>query len=257
MGRKKRNRTILISLLFYILCVFSGCFFSPNLEASIQSKMLLSFHFDKIEARGALTIFVEPGKRNRQVEYFADSEIIDTVTAKVENRTLYLDANNSLQLSRRFPLLRLRAQRVFPIEIIVSIDKLKEFRLLENSTARLKNLSGNELNLYHNSTGSLHLIESRFKKISVQQEGSGDIILKGRETLDLDAKIFGNGSLRGEEFFLDNARIQHYGSGPIVLAPNKWLDAQISGTGNLHLLERPLGKVIKNEGNGGGIIEEY
>ena len=162
---------------------------------------MLSFHFDKIEARGALTIFVEPGKRNRQVEYFADSEIIDTVTAKVENRTLYLDANNSLQLSRRIPLLRLSAQRVFPIEIIVSIDKLKEFRLLENSTARLKNLSGNELNLYHNSTGSLHLIESRFKKISVQQEGSGDIILKGRETLDLDAKIFGNGSLRGEEFF--------------------------------------------------------
>ena len=79
-----------------------GVFF-PNLEASIQSKRLLSFHFDKIEARGALTIFVEPGKRNRQVEYFADSEIIDTVTAKVENRTLYLDANNSLQLSRRIP----------------------------------------------------------------------------------------------------------------------------------------------------------
>lgn len=256
MGRKKGYSTIFISLLFHILWLVIG-WGGPNLNAAIQSKRLLSFHFDKIEARGALTIFVEPGKRNRQVEYFADSEIIESIIAKVENRTLYLDANNSLELSRRIPLLRLSAQRVFPIEVIVSIDKLEEFRLLENSTVSLKNLSGNELKLYHNSTGSLHLIESRFKNITVRQEGSGDIILKGRETLDLDAKIFGNGSLLGEEFFLDNASIQHYGSGSILLAPNKWLDAQISSTGNLHLLAPPLGKVIRNEGKGGKIIEEY
>ena len=103
----------------------------------------------------------------------------------------------------------------------------------------------------------MHLIDSSFKKITIRQEGSGDILLKGRETLDLDAKILGKGSLLGEEFFLDNARIQHYGSGSILLAPKKWLDARIFSTGSLHLLERPRGKVIKNEGQGGAIVEEY
>ena len=84
------------------------------LTAEITSKRLLAFHFDKIEAKGALTVFVEPGKRLRQIEYFADSSIIDTVTASVKNRTLYLDANNSFMLTRKIPLLRLSAQRTFP-----------------------------------------------------------------------------------------------------------------------------------------------
>ena len=97
--------------------------------------------------------------------------------------------------------MRLSAERVFPIEVIVSTDKLDEFRLLENSTVRLRNLSGNELHLYHKSTGSMHLIDSSFKKITIRQEGSGDILLKGRETLDLDAKILGKGSFTRRGIF--------------------------------------------------------
>ena len=227
------------------------------LNAEIQSKRQLAFHFDKIEAKGALTVFVEPGKRLRQIEYFADSSIIDTVTASVKNRTLYLDANNSFMLSRKIPLLRLSAQRTFPIEVMVSIDQLSEFSLLENSSAKINGVSGDKLKLYHNSTGSLELVNSNIENINILQEGSGNIILKGRDTVELNAKIFGSGSLFGEELFLDSAFLHHHGSGQIMIAPSKWLDGQLSNTGNLHLLEKPLGKVLKNAGKGGKIIEEY
>lgn len=257
MGIKKARLHCLLTLIFPSLAGLGGLIVVSSLQGAVESKRLLAFHFDKIEARGALSIFVEPGKRNRQIEYFADSTIIDSVSAKVENRTLFLDANNSFLLSRRIPLLRLSAQRTFPVEVIVSIDELKEFRLLENSNARLNNLSANRLKLYHNSTGSLHLTNSKFEKIEIRQEGNGDTVLKGREVHELDAKIYGGGAIFGEELFLDQAVIRHYGNGPIMIAPSNWLDAQIFGSGNLHLLEKPLGKVLKNQGNGGKVIEEY
>ena len=174
MGKKRGKIFIGVSIT---LAIFPLGKITGELSGAVESRRLLSFHFDKIEARGALTVFVEPGKRNRQIEYFADSEIIESVTALVENRTLFLDANNSFLISRKIPLLRLSAQRTFPIEVIVSIDQLKEFRLFENTTARLRNLQGEELNLFINSTGSLHLVGSKFNKINLRHEGSGDVVL--------------------------------------------------------------------------------
>ena len=252
-GRKKNTvRTLtsfLFSNLFLILC--------QNLECAVESKRLMMFHFDKIEASGALTLFIEPGKRNRQVEVFADASVIDSLSAQVENRTLFLDANNSFTLKRRIPLIQINAQRTFPIEVIVSTEELKEIRLLENSRARLQNLSGKALKIFHSSTGSLHLANSKYDKLDIWHEGQGDIVLKGRDVLEMDAKISGRGSLRGEELFLDKAHIYHRGSGQVLIAPRDWLDAQILSTGNLQLLEKPAGKVIKNEGKGGQLIEEY
>ena len=257
MGAKRARKLSFFAPTVYWLTIFWGATYSCQLYSAVESKRLLSFHFDKIEVRGALTLFVKPGKRNRQVEYFADSTIIDTVSVHVRNRTLFLDANNSYQLTRKIPLIRLSAQRTFPIEVIVSIEELKELSLLENSRARLDNLAGKELKLFLNSTGSFHLTNSKFEKINLRQEGSGSAVLKGREIIELSAEVYGSGSLLGEELFLDNAVVRHHGSGEILLAPGNWLDAQIYSSGNLHLLEKPLGRVIKNEGKGGEIIEEY
>ncbi len=257
MGKIKSRRLgvfsakgIFVFLLLKILTI-------EPLNGAIESKRLLSFHFDKIEARGALSIFIKPGKRNREIEYYADSSIIESVTCRVSNRTLFLDANNSLSLSRRIPLLRLTAQRTFPIEVFISIDELKQISLLENCLLSMENLSAEELNLFIGSSGSLHASNLKIKQINIRHEGSGDIFLKGRDVISLNAEIYGSGSLRCEELFLDKATVRHYGSGRAILAPTIWLDGQIFGTGNLELLENPEGKVIRNSGSGGRLIELY
>ena len=131
------------------------------------------------------------------------------------------------------------------MEVIVSIDELKEFRLLENSHARLNNLSANRLKLYHNSTGSLHLTNSKFEKIEIRQEGNGDTVLKGREVHELEAKIYGGGAIFGEELFLDQAVIRHYGNGPIMIAPSNWLDAQILALATYTFLKNLWAKSLK------------
>jgi hypothetical protein len=145
---EKKGKLISCQFLLKGLPVFLYLLFlSFPLQAGVKSKRVLTFHFDKIEVKGALTVFIEPGKRNRQVEYFADSSIIDSVSAEVRNRTLYLDANNSFSLFRKIPLIKLSAQRTFPIEVVVSIDKLSDIRLLGQSSLSIKNISGKELGL--------------------------------------------------------------------------------------------------------------
>ena len=70
---------------FIVFCTLSAWLASSHLLGGIESKRLLSFHFDKIEVKGAASVFVEPGKRNRQIEYFADSSIIDEVSNKLSS----------------------------------------------------------------------------------------------------------------------------------------------------------------------------
>jgi hypothetical protein len=254
----KKGESISCRFLFTGLSAFFHLFFlSLTLQAGVESKRVLTFHFDKIEVKGALTVFIEPGKRNRQVEYYADSSIIDSVSVEVKNRTLYLDANNSFSLFRKIPLIKLSAQRTFPIEVVVSIDKLSDIRLLDQGNLRIKNVSGKQLNIFSNSSGSFHGIDLKCESLKIRHEGSGNISLQGRDVLSLNAEIYGSGSLLCEHLFLEEALLSHHGTGEVIIAPNNWLDARIFNSGNIKLLEQPRGRVFKKEGNGGDLIELY
>jgi len=249
---RKGNRLAHGKIFFSLLPVIALVgLFSQELQGEVKSKRLLLFHFDKIEVRGAASVFIEPGKRNREIEYFADSSIIEDIHVEVRNRTLHIDANNTLSLSRRIPLIRFSAQRVFPVEVIVSAIQVDEILLLDQSNLTAQSLSGERLKLFSNSTGTLQTINCKHKNIEIRQEGSGNIILKGRNTLDLEAKVYGSGSLEGGELFIDRAKVSHWGSGQVLLAPTKWLDLKLHGSGNFHLLEKPAGMVV-DQGNAGG-----
>ena len=229
----------------------------PSANGLVESKKKLLFHFDKIEIRGAIQVFVEPGRRNREIEYFANSEIIDSVQSRVVGRTLFLDANNTFDLSRRIPLIRISAQRVFPVEIMVSIESLKEARLHDQSSLVLKGVEADKILLFSNSSGSLLVDSIKCPVINLRQEGTGPVILRGRDTDLLNATVFNSGELRGEELFLDQAVIRHHGSGSLFLAPERWLDLKLTGTGSLTLLEKPEGRVIKRSENAGQLIEAF
>ncbi|MDG1174023.1 MAG: DUF2807 domain-containing protein [Opitutales bacterium] len=227
------------------------------LLGAIESKRKLMLHFDKIEVKGALQVFIEPGNRNREIEYFASSEIIDSIEARVLGRTLYLEANNSFDLSRRIPLIRVSAQRIFPVEIMVKIDSLKEVRLHDQSNVVVKGVKSDKMLLFSNSSGTLLVDSLKCPALELRQEGSGSVILRGRETHFLKATVFNEGELRGEELFLDRAEVTHHGTGNLFLAPDKWLDLKLNGTGNLTLLEKPDGRVVKKSKGSGSVIEAY
>jgi len=238
-----------------LLC--AGTVFSGFLLAKVDSRKQLLFHFDKIEVKGALDVFIEPGERNREVEIYADSEIIDSIVCKVANRTLFLDANNTYSLRRRIPFIGLSAVRRFPVEVLVKIEELKEIRLLGQSNLTVKNINAPQLKFFGESSGTAHLEDVVSTEFLIHHTGSGNIALRGNKIDQLNARILGSGNLSAEELFLDHASIEHRGRGRVSIVPNLWLDAKITGPGDLRLLEKPKGMVINRAEGAGRLIEEY
>jgi hypothetical protein len=131
--------------------------FSGSLAAEIKIQKKLLFFFDRIEVRGNVDVFLVEGKRLREASIYADAEIIDSIQVRVSQKTLFIDANNTYEIARRLPFLRLKAERTFPVEIVISIDELKEIRLLGQSNLTAKKLHSDQVSLFMASSGKLHI----------------------------------------------------------------------------------------------------
>ena len=76
-----------------------------SLLGELTQKRQMLFYFDKIEVNGAVDVFVTPGPRNEEALIFADSEIMD-ISLTVRERILFIDANNTFDISRRLPFIK-------------------------------------------------------------------------------------------------------------------------------------------------------
>ncbi len=217
-------------------------------EIVIQKKLL--FFFDKIQVSGNVDVFLDAGKRLREASIYADSEIIDSIQVRVFNKTLFIDANNTYDIARRLPFLRLKAERTFPVEIVISINKLNELRLLGQSNLTVKKLDSDEISLFMASSGKLHIEDIVSRKLNIIHDGDGDILLKGNGVDEIKIKISENGSLFADELEVERATLIHQGNGVAHLNPTNWLDARIHGNGNLFLHARPERLVVDQQGTG-------
>lgn len=232
-------------------------FLLGNLHGEIINRKHLLFHFDKVEILGEVSVFIEPGKRNREMQIFADQEIIDSVGFKVSNRTLFVEANNTYTFKRRIPFIGVSATRSFPVEIIISIESLREVSVGGQSSLSLHGIESESFQFNFESTGNAHINEMKCTDLKVMHRGAGEVSLRGSKVDMLELKISSTGNLSAEELFIDQAKVIHAGSGLVTLAPNLWLDAKILGTGNIRLLEKPDGMVLHRDENAGYLIQEY
>lgn len=225
-------------------------YFCLSAFGELSSQRRLLFFFDKIEVKGELDVFLREGKRNREATVYADSEIIDSVITRVRDKTLYLEANNTYELARRLPFLKLNAKRKFPVEIIVSIDRLKEIRVHGASNLTSIGLSSGNLSVFSTSSGKLHLENLDCPTLHLRHEGDGTVVLRGKGVSQLKAQVLGNGSLRGEDLLVEQASLIHKGKGFAHLSPKTWLDARMHGPGNLFLHKKPEKMVVDQAGEG-------
>ena len=234
---------------FLLLSVVFLCF-SLSASGELSSERRLLFFFDKIEVKGEVDVFLSKGKRNRETTVYADSEIIDSVITRVRDKTLYVEANNTYELARRLPFLKLNAKRKFPVEIIVSIDRLKEIRVHGASNLTSTGLSPGNLSIFSTSSGKLHFENLDCPTLLLRHEGDGTVVLKGKGVSQFKAQVLGNGSLRGEDLLVEQASLIHKGKGFAHLSPQAWLDARMHGTGNLLLHKKPEKMVVDQSGEG-------
>ena len=233
------------------LSLFGYLFFGPiPLSADIVNRNELLFFFDKIEARGDVDVFVKKGDKRGRISIFADSQIINSVVARVSQKTLFIDANNSFAFQRRIPFVKFSATRKFPVEVIVSVKELSEIRTLEGANLTCSKFSSPQLKVFHSGTGKVFLDDINSPSIYLQQNGSGTSSLKGSQTKIFEVELEGNGNLDASDLEVDSAKVIHQGSGTIQINSMQWLDARILSSGSIILHKEPEKMVIKQKGSG-------
>ena len=239
---EKRNSKPFVFIGFFLATSFLG--------AELESERKLLFFFDKIEVNGNVDVFLVKGKRLREATVYADAEIIQSIKTEVSRKTLFIDANNTYNIARRLPFIRLNAERTYPVEIVVSIEEIREIRLLGQSTLTAENVIAQEISLFMASSGKLHIDNLNAKVLNIIHEGSGNILLKGNVSEEMEVKVSENGSLLADELEVERATLIHQGNGTVHLKPNKWMDARILGTGNIFLHSKPERLVVNKKGLG-------
>ena len=233
-----------------ILCLISSLIGSNLLFSDLTEKRKLLFFFDKIEINGAVDVFVKPGPRNNEAFIFADASVMDEIGLHVRERTLFVDANNTFDISRRLPFLKISAERTFPIELIVHKEKLSEIRLNGRSNLVLSELNSPKVFVNTSGSGRFHLENSTINNLSIRQDGTGPIILKGEKINRLELKVLNNGPILAQSLPADHVQVTHHGNGDIEINPLKFLDTRIMAEGNIILHQRPTNLVVTQKGGG-------
>ena len=238
-----RNKVLICLTLCSIIEVLS-C------SASIEQRNQLLFYFDKIEVSGSVDVFVKKGDKRGKVSIYADSEVIDSVNAKVRQKTLIIDANNSFEVQRRIPFVKIKAVRKFPVEVIVYVEKISEIRLLGQSNLTCNGVKSDGLNLFHASSGNLFIEDVQSNVIKIEHIGSGLVRCKGNLTQRLEAEFKNEGGLDAGDLEIQSAKIIHRGSGQVEINSSNWVDARIFSSGHVFLHSKPEKMVVQQKGSG-------
>ena len=234
-------------IIWFIIIWFAN---SYHASAVLTKKRQLLFFFDKIDVKGSVSVFIEPRARNEEAFIYADAEIIDEVSLHVRDRTLFIDAKNTFDISRRLPFLKINAARTFPVEIIIGSEKLSELSLSGNANLSVNNIHSKRLSVSSLGKGKFFLESSSIESLQVNQFGSGSVILKGKNIIDLDLKIKGSGRVLAQELFAERIKVQHDGNSNIQLHPLVFLDARLTTGGNILLHNRPKNLVVNQNADG-------
>ena len=107
----------------------------------------------------------------------------------------------------------------FPVEVVISIDRLEEIEVHENSNLTCTNLSGSNIKVFSSSNGLIHFENLLCENLQVRHEGAGNIFLLGRKITKLQAHLHGSGSFQAGDLPVDEAIISHHGNGLLEISP--------------------------------------
>ena len=233
-----------------IVCLLIFLIGTNHLSSALTKKRELLFFFDKIEINGAVDVFVKPGTRNAEAFIYADSSVMEEIGLNVRERTLFIEANNTFDISRRLPFLKLSAERTFPVEIILHTEKLSELRLNGKGNLVISKIRTPKLSVHTTGSGRFHMEDSSIDHLSIRQDGIGPIVLKGQEVSSLELIVMNEGPILAQSLPVDRARIIHHGNGDIQINPIEFLDSRIMGAGNILIHQKPESIVLTQKGLG-------
>ena len=246
MAKAAIRRTPRGTLLVAGILATTGIFSHGKLTK--ESKLLR--HFDRIEVRGAVNVYAKQEKRLRVATVYTDDSVLESVVTEVRGRTLVVEADNVGKYAPRLPLVRIEFKAIQPVEVIVSIKELQGVIVAGEGSFTGTNLQAKNFDVFSAGTGKIHLENLTADEVEVRMESAGDVILKGGVVERLRANLRGKGSLQAIDLPALRAHVFMSGTGNAAVRAENWLEAKLSGTGNLRYLGRPLNVFVQRDGEG-------
>ncbi|MBG29475.1 MAG: hypothetical protein CMI31_05680 [Opitutae bacterium] len=231
-----------------------ACAWMTLLAASTSAKLTkerrLLRHFDNVEVRGSVKVFVTQENRLREAMVFAEDSILESVVTEVRGRTLVVEAGNVSRYAPRLPLIRIAFTATEPVEVIVSAKKIQGVTIAGAGSFTGTNLEAETFRVFSAGQGKIHLENLTADEVEVRMESDGDVTLKGGVVETLRADLSGNGSLRAIDLPALRAHLNLNGKGNAEVRAENWLEAKLTAQGNLRYLGRPVNVFVQNDGTG-------
>ena len=225
-------------------------FFASTASAKLTKDRRLLRHFDQIEVRGAVKVFVTQEQRLREAMVYAEDSILESVVTEVKGRTLVVEAGNVTRYAPRLPLIRIAFTAIEPVEVIVSAKKLEGVTIAGEGSFTGTNLEAKTFRVFSAGKGKVHLENLTADEVEVRMESDGDVTLKGGVVETLRANLSGKGSLRAIDLPALRAHVTITGEGNAEVRAENWLEAKLSAKGSLRYLGRPVNLFVQTDGEG-------
>lgn len=235
----------LVWIIGFSLMFFWGCqknFDCNYIEGSgnvvSETRNVGTFH--NIHLNLAARITIQKGAAP-DIEIQAEDNIMPYIITRVQNGTLYIDADQSISTHET-------------IRFVVYMDDIRE--LFIDGSGKItttEQMDVNNLNIQIDGSGRLDLAINA-NSVFTNIRGSGDINLQGNAQ-NLTLKIDGSGEINAENLHTANCYITINGSGKCYVHVTGILDAVIAGSGVIYYRGNP--DTINTSISGSGKIQQF
>lgn len=190
---------------------------TPIIEGSgriVQQNRAVSA-FQRVETLGSEDVEVRFGPRPSLV-IAADDNILPLITTEVRNGTLKISSRGSYNMRG-------------PIRVWLTTPNLEAFKT--------------------SGSGNVDIQGLRNSRLSLTINGSGDMLVTG-STGELDLNIHGSGTARLASLNARTVKASLFGSGEATVRASEELDARIFGSGTLRYVGKPASFRSQNFGSG-------
>jgi Putative auto-transporter adhesin, head GIN domain len=208
-------------------------------NGNIVSKIITTEGYEKIKVSGFFDVELIAGEEG-QITIKGEENLLDFIEIKVTGNELKIGTEKGKRLSTS------KGNSVF---ITVPFKTLNEVSLAGSGDINTKNkITANQFTTSLSGSGDIKL-ELEATDVTAKLTGSGDIVLKGKSE-NFHCQIVGSGDLTASELVSSNVDSTITGSGDCKVYCSDFLEARVTGSGDLNYLGDPKKKETKVTGSG-------
>lgn len=240
---KKSLKLVIVFISMTLLSCNANLNLKNGVDGSgniITEKRTINQNFDKIAASSGVTVIVEQGSPT-DVEVETDDNLMQYVVTKVENRTLIVKIEGSINTMSSIDV-RVRMSSIAGLESS-SGSRISSKNTLKGNTIAVKSSSGSEIDT-----------NLEFENVSCESSSGSTITVSGK-ALKLETASSSGSEIDADELIANDVYAQATSGSSTTVKPIVKLDGKASSGSSISYVQTPK-TITKEETSGGSVDKE-